>query len=328
VSVAAAPVPAVGCRRARILVLGAGGFLGSQFRGLLDHYRSSVTMVCVSRKTPTWIESSDEDSRWINLDLSTASDADVIGRLVRSVAPDAIVNCAGAVAGTPEQLKSANIDLVMGLLAALAGTGTRLVQLGSAAEYGPPKSHAPVAEDVPCSPVTDYGRTKMVATDAVREASRSGQVDGIVLRVFNPVGAGIGEQTLPGRAARLIGEAIESSSGRIELGPLGAWRDYLDARDVAEAAIAAATRPVEAGLVLNVGSGKAVESRDLIHRLARVAAFDGTVGEAAEASGRSAGVSWQQADVHAIADALGWSTRYTLDDAVQDLWNGSAGRCP
>lgn len=148
-----------------------------------------------------------------------------------------------------------------------------------------------------------------------------------MLRVFNPVGAGIGEQTLPGRAARLIREAIESSSGRIELGPLGAWRDYLDARDVAEAAIAAATLPVESGLVLNVGSGKAVESRDLIHRLARVAAFDGTIGETAEASGRSAGVSWQQADVHAVAGALGWSARYTLDDAVQDLWNGSAARC-
>jgi nucleoside-diphosphate-sugar epimerase len=285
-----------------------------------------MTMVCVSRKTPTWLEPSDEDSRWINLDLSTASDEE-IRRLVRRVEPDAVVNCAGAVAGTPEELRSANIDLVMSLLAAVDGTGTRVVQLGSAAEYGPLTSRQPVAEDVPCRPVTDYGRTKMVATDAVREASRSGRVEGVALRVFNPVGAGIGPQTLPGRAALLIRDAMASNSGRIELGPLGAWRDYLDARDVAEAAIAAATRPIEPGLALNVGSGKAVESRDLIRRLAAVAGFDGIVGEAAEASGRSAAVNWQQADVHAIADALGWSTRYTLDDAVQDLWSGSAQRC-
>jgi len=282
-------------------------------------------MVCVSRRAPTCLESSDEDTRWITLDLSSASNEDM-RRLVSGVEPDAIVNCSGALVGSLDQLTSANVGVVMTVLAAAAGTGIRVVQLGSAAEYGPPATRAPVTEESPCRPATDYGRTKLEATRAVQEASRLGAVDGVVLRVFNPVGVGIGEQTLPGRAARLIREAIESGSGRIELGPLGAWRDYVDARDVAVAALAAATQPVPPGLVLNVGSGEAVESRDLIGRLARVAGFDGTISEAAEPSGRSAGVSWQQADARAILDALGWSTRFTLDDAVRDLWSWSADR--
>ena len=307
-------------------MLGTGGFLGSQFRRLLEEHRSWVTTVCVSRTVPTDPEACDEDSRWVKLDLSTASDEEVRG-LVSAVEPDAIVNCAGAVTGTFDQLMSANVGLVGTLLRALSGTGIRLVQFGSAAEYGPSAARHPVVEDHPCHPVTDYGRTKLVATEAVQEASRSGQVDGIVLRVFNPLGRGMGEQTLPGRAARLMSRAIESGSDRIELGPLGAWRDYLDARDVAEAALAAATRPVAPALVLNVGSGRAMESRELIRRLARVAAFAGTVGEMCEESGRSAGVNWQQADVDAIRDTLGWSTRYTPDDALRDLWDASASCC-
>lgn len=306
-----------GVDRARILVLGAGGFLGSQLRRHLDDRWSGLTRLYVSSRPPNSPLAA--GTRWITLQLHTASGHDV-ARLIGEIEPDAIVNCAGALSGTVEQLRSANVGLVVHLLAAAADRGIRLVQLGSAAEYGVNHPRSPLSEDSPCRPSTEYGRAKLAATQGIQAASRSGRVDGVVLRVFNPVGGGIGDQTLAGRAARLLKDATESGASHIELGDLGAYRDYLDARDVAEAAVVAATRPLTPGLVLNVGRGEAVESRDLIRRLARVAGFAGTIGETEGLSGRSASISWQQADVAAIGAALGWSARHTLDDAVRDLW--------
>jgi NDP-hexose 4-ketoreductase len=303
----------------RIMVLGAGGFLGTQVRHLLERIPLDVRCVYVSGRDPVGPGAESARARWIRLPLGTATGED-IGRLVRGLGPDAIINCAGAVTGSTPTLRRANVGLVAHLLAATSGTGVRLVQLGSAAEYGPTTPFEPVAEDAPCDPLTEYGRTKLAATDAVCAASVAGQVEGVVLRVFNPVGAGCGDQNLAGRAARMMGEAIERGADSIELGALDTFRDYVDARDVAEAALMAATQPLEAGTVLNVGRGEATQSRELILRLARTSGFDGTICEVASPTVGGGPLAWQQADVRRIARTMGWVPRRTLDDAVRELW--------
>ena len=61
-----------------------------------------------------------------------------VAAVIAAVAPDAVVNCAGATAGPPEALAAANITGAYTLTKAMLLTRrpARLVHLGSAAEYG------------------------------------------------------------------------------------------------------------------------------------------------------------------------------------------------
>jgi nucleoside-diphosphate-sugar epimerase len=146
-----------------------------------------------------------------------------------------------------------------------------------------------------------------------------------VLRVFNPLGRNSPARTLPGRAAMEIREALEHRRRSIRLGPLDSYRDYIDTRDVARAALLAGRGSAGGGVVLNVGRGEAVLSRDVIRSLARIAGYDGAIEESDDGSSRSARLSWQCADIRAIGERLGWRPRYRLEDSLRDLWDGVQG---
>jgi nucleoside-diphosphate-sugar epimerase len=196
------------------------------------------------------------------------------------------------------------------------------VHLGSAAEYGPGVPDAPVTESAATRPVGSYGATKLAGTVAVTTSG----LDAVVLRVGNPVGAGAPPTGLPGRMAALLREAGGDPEAVLRLGDLSAHRDFVDVRDVARAAVLAATAPGPLPPVLNIGGGRAVPVRDLVRTLADLAGFRGRIEETSTGSARSAPVSWQCSDVSAAEEALGWRPARTLTDALGALWEG--GRTP
>uniref|UniRef100_UPI0013F173FB NAD-dependent epimerase/dehydratase family protein n=1 Tax=Actinomadura roseirufa TaxID=2094049 RepID=UPI0013F173FB len=257
-----------------------------------------------------------------------------VAAVVRDVAPDVVVNCAGATRGTPAELVRGNVVAVANLVAALASAGgpVRLVQLGSAAEYGDAAPGTPVAESARPNPVALYGVTKLAGTELVRtvvERAAAGTadapLDAVVLRVFNPVGPGSPRSTLAGRLAAELRRTAGTGED-VRVGPLTASRDLVDVRDVADAVLAAALAPYPLPAVLNVGSGRATPLRDVADLLVRAAGTGRRVVEAAAGSERSAGVGWQQADIGAIARVLGWVPATDLATSLRDLWAEPA--CP
>jgi NDP-hexose 4-ketoreductase len=306
----------------RLLVLGAGGFLGSHVRASIERLDRPVTATYVSRG----LAGTSTRGAWRRLDLAVADRRD-LGRLIEAERPDTIINCAGVTAGDTSYQVRGNIVMVAELLAAIGAhrPGARIVHLGSSAEYGAVPPDIPIREDADPNPVGTYGLTKLAATELVIAAGRAGQLDAVVLRVFNPLGAGLPAGNLLTRAAMLMLEARASGSGRINLGSLDAYRDFVDADDVAEAVLAAALAPGPLGpLVLNVGSGRATRARDLVMLLARVAGFDGEIAEDARASPRSAEVPWQCAEVASIAEHLGWRAQRSLETSVRAVWGAVA----
>jgi nucleoside-diphosphate-sugar epimerase len=148
--------------------------------------------------------------------------------------------------------------------------------------------------------------------------------DAVVLRVFNPIGAHLPAGTLLGRAAAGIREAMAGGQNQIRLGPLGAFRDFVDVRDVATAIAAAALSPKPVPVpVLNVGSGVAVTARDAVKLLAKVAGFTGQVREADPPPARSSAVNWIAADLNLIEQALDWRPTYGLTDSIRAIWGSS-----
>ncbi|GAA2252790.1 hypothetical protein GCM10010145_20680 [Streptomyces ruber] len=294
----------------RVLVLGHTGYLGGH---VVEHLRL-LPEIAVLRagRSP---------GACYGVDLATTGAEELAGTLA-TAAPDAVVNCAGAVGGDPVTLAEVNARGTAVLCEALrqAAPKARLVHLGSAAEYGPGGAGSRVTESAPTRPLSPYGATKLAGTVAVTTSG----LDAVVLRVGNPVGPGAPPGGLPGRVAGLLREAAGDREAVLRLGDLSAYRDFVDARDVARAVVLAATASGPLPRVLNIGGGRAVRVRDLVHTLAGIAGFRGRIEEdGGAASARSGGVSWQCSDIGAARQALLWRPSYTLRASLAALWSAA-----
>ncbi|WP_433201874.1 NAD-dependent epimerase/dehydratase family protein [Dactylosporangium sp. CS-047395] len=292
--------------RPRVLLFGASGFVGGAVRTALDGDPRIGALACPSRSRHDLV----------------AGDADGLAALLRDTMPDVVVNCTGRLSGTAAELAEANTVVTAKLIDAVAAVapGARLIRLGSAGEYGKVPHGTSVAEDHPCAPVGEYGATHLAATRLLQLATAAGRVDGVTLRVFNPIGPGLHRDNLLGRAALLIRDALAGASGRVPLGPLGAHRDFVDVRDVATAVLAAAASTEHGAGVVNIASGRAVTAREAVQHLAEAAGYTGAIAEQGMGPARSAGVDWMRADIGRAAAVLGWAPEYTLPESVKAIW--------
>ncbi|WP_326700842.1 NAD(P)-dependent oxidoreductase [Streptomyces sp. NBC_01754] len=300
----------------RVLVLGHTGYLGGHVAGALAHLPDAVLLR--AGRSP---------GAEFPVDLANVG-VDALAGALASAAPDAVVNCAGAVGGDAVELAEVNARGPAVLCAALrrAAPGARLVHLGSAAEYGPGAEGVRVTEADATRPVSPYGATKLAGTVAVTSSG----LDAVVLRVGNPVGPGAPPAGLPGRVAGLLRAAGRDPAAVLRLGDLSAYRDFVDVRDVARAAVLAVTVPGPSPGILNIGGGRAVPVRELVNSLVRTAGFRGRIEEAVREGGsaRSEGVSWQCSDSTAAGTALGWRPAWSLDDSSAALWAASGAETP
>jgi nucleoside-diphosphate-sugar epimerase len=290
----------------RVLLLGASGFIGGQVRAALAGDDHIGEVVCPGRDRHDLV----------------GGDASGLTALVRDVAPDAVICCVGALVGTDEELLRANALVAAKLLEAVtaAAPAARLVRLGSAGEYGVVAHGHAVAEGDRTEPVGAYGVSHLAGTRLFELAGEAGRADAVSVRVFNPIGAGQPAENVLGRAALRIREALATGSTQITLGPLGAYRDFVDVQDVAALLRAIVLAPRLPGRVYNAGSGRAVTVREAVAMLAAQAGWDGTIHEAGVGPQRSAAVDWIQADIRRAARDLGWAPAHDLSTSIKNIW--------
>jgi len=293
----------------RVLVLGAGGFLGRHVRHALD--AGGAETVGTGRSARPGVD------HVIDLAAATQHELD---KLITAIDPTAVVNCAGATYGTVTDLTQGNVVAVHALLSSLSWSAptARLVQLGSAAEYGGAPHGTSQAEDYEPRPGGAYGYTKLAGTTMVLRA-RSQGFDAVVLRAFNVSGPGSPPSTLLGRTLSQLRVGSE-----VRLGPLDTWRDFVDVRDVA-AAVALALDVPDLPPLLNVGRGQAVLARSVVDQLVAASGTGATVVEedaehASHAGSPAATVPWQQADLTTVTSHLGWSPSIDLETSIHDTW--------
>ena len=222
----------------RIVIRGAGGFLGAYLVRAADP-------------------------------RSSASQTHVLGRgsfdgLERG---DTLFDLAFERAADEKQIESDARLLVRGAAAA----GARcIVHASSVAVYG--RATGVVSESSPVAPVTMYGTMKAHAEAALRgEAERSG-ADVRIARIANAYG--------PGQKRLLIYDLIRRAL--VEPPPLlvassgDEIRDFVHARDVAEALLAIAGGG-ERGGVFNVGSGRGTPVGEVARLIAQLGGHGGAI---------------------------------------------------
>ncbi|UQX05462.1 NAD(P)-dependent oxidoreductase [Streptomyces sp. RerS4] len=313
--------------RPRVVVLGGTGFLG---RHLATAFRATgADVVSLARTPPRDARPHDtgaEASRFVAADLLD-SGPDRLRELFTTLAPDIVVNAAGAVwRVSPDRMRRTNADLVTDLVAALRDLPAPplLIQLGSIHEYGLTGTGAGFTEQDTPAPVNDYGRAKLRATRTVLDAARGGALDGVVLRLANVVGPDAPAGSLLGDIAAHLERYAHDPAGvgpELLVNPLRAERDFVDVTDVAAAvlAVARAERADVRGRVLNIGSGRAVRAGLLVERLVELSGLPVRLVERDGAAATRSDADRQLMDLSLAGALLGWQPRVHLDESLLSL---------
>lgn len=174
----------------RVIVLGAGGFLGAN---LCRHFLAlgcQVLGVC-KPSTDRWRLHACEEQANFSLAMASLDNKDELHRIFKTFKPDSIFNAAVRGAYVDQQniseVLAANVVGVGNLLDVTSEFPYRvMVQFGSSSEYG---SHPePLSETTLPKPTTVYAAAKLGATSLVQAVAATSGKPLVVLRLFSVFG--------------------------------------------------------------------------------------------------------------------------------------------
>jgi NDP-hexose 4-ketoreductase len=300
----------------RVVVAGGDGYIGSRVCRRLAAIKG-VDVLPLSRRA---------SGRGCAQVIDLVRPPGALVSLLTDYRPDVVINCAGTTSSDVLDCVEAHVVVTANLLAAAAQAAprVRLIQLGSAAEYGQAVAASlRIHEDTPPAPRGAYAVSKLASTLlAVRHGPGLG-LECLALRIFNLIGPDMAPGTIIPNVMRILGNPARRPADPVELGRLDVYRDFVHVDDVVAAIIHAVQLPaIDNGTIINIASGEAVMVRELVRRLLDAAGHYGDIREVAPGTDRSVGVSWQCADIGRARSLLGWTPRKSLAEAVAELVRG------
>jgi len=194
----------------------------------------------------------------------------------------------------------------------------------------------PIDENAPIKPaMSPYGNTKQIGEEIITDASKVSNINAILLRYFNPIGAHpsaeIGELPI-GVPQNLVPFITQTGIGlRKELMVYGndyptpdgtCIRDYIHVVDLAKAHVVALQRLLEHKNsakveIFNLGTGVGSSVLEVISSFEKVSGkpFPYKIVDRREGDVTQAYASTEKANT-----VLGWKTESSLDEAVESAW--------
>jgi nucleoside-diphosphate-sugar epimerase len=275
----------------RVLVTGATGFIGRAVTARLN--RDRTPFLALDSKA------GDIAAPETLAALRGESFSAVIHLAGRSFVPDSWAQ--------PDEFARINVQGTMNVLELCRARRTPLV-FASAYVYGNPL-RLPISEEDAPNPNNPYAQSKYLAEQACRSCYDAEGFPITVLRLFNVYGPNQRERFL---IPTIIRQVLRERA--IEVLDLRPRRDWVFVSDVAEAIVAAATRP--AGFsVYNIGSGSSVSVEELIRTIQAVAGTDLPV-HSKEVQ-RADEIADTVAQIEKARSRLGWSPRVSLRQGLQ-----------
>ena len=312
-----------------VLVTGGAGYIGGHM----------VLELMDAGETPVILDNLSTGERWsvpegVPLIVGDFGDAGLVEKVLREHKIEAIAHFAAKLV-VPESLADPlgyylnNVAKARTLLECAVKAGVKYFIFSStAAVYGETGAEA-VAEDGPKSPVSPYGRSKLMVEWMLEDVARAHGLRYVALRYFNVAGAdpkGRNGQSSP-LATHLIKVAVQAAlhqrAGMEVFGtdyptPDGSClRDYIQVTDLARAHMMALgyLRKGGGNLVCNCGYGRGFSVLDIVGVVKRVSGVDFPVTLSARRPGDPAAII---ADAARIRSALGWTPRHdNIDDMVR-----------
>lgn len=301
----------------RVLVTGAGGFVGSHLIELLERDSSDIT---------AWLRPGTQPLvrgqrvQWLDIEMH---DRAAVARAIGDFAPDEIYHLAGVphVGESWERTHetfAGNVLATHHLFSGLrqAGLQSRVLVTSTAFVYEP--VNRAITENDTVRPNSPYGTSKLAQEMIAVRAWEEDGIAALIARAFNHVG--------PRQAPSFVASSIAKQIAEIEtgvrppalaMGNLDSQRDIMDVRDTVRAyrAMMKSARP---GIPYNVCSGTAVPVRALVELMISHARVPITVTQD-PARFRPNDTKLIVGHYGRLAKDTGWSPEIPFEKTVEDL---------
>lgn len=304
----------------KVLVTGAGGFIGSHLTEILvkEGYDVRALVIYDSLDSWGWLDNADATVKSeIEVRSGDVRDAELVRDAMKGC--DAVLNLAALIAipysyVAPASYVETNIIGALNVVQAARDLGlSKVVQVSTSEVYGSAQT-VPITEDHPLVGQSPYAATKIGADQIALSFWRSFQTPVTVARPFNTYG--------PRQSARAVIPTIitQIAAGRrvIELGATYPTRDFNHVTDTARGLIAMLRSDNVLGEVVNIGSGFEISIGDTARLIADVMGGDIEIREASERMRPALSEVERLFASNSKAERLtGWTPRYSGRDGFE-----------
>lgn len=309
--------------RKKVLVTGAGGFIGSHLTERLFELGAKIRAFVryTSRADEGFIKYFSDDLRkHMDIVYGDIRELETVVKAMDGV--DIIFNLAALVGIPysyihPQEVIEANTIGTLNVLMAARDLGVeKLVQTSTSEIYGTAR-YVPINEDHPKQPQSPYSASKIAADAIALSFYHSFDLPVAVIRPFNTYGPRQSDRAV---IPSIISQAL--TKDRLTLGNTTPTRDFTFVTDTAEGFIKVAESEKSVGMEINIGSGQEISIEDLIRKIISLVGRDVVIEHDKERirPARSE-VERLCADNTSARNILGWSPNVSLTHGLEETIN-------
>lgn len=300
----------------KVLILGIGGFVGSYLANeFIEH--EYVVSGADKNKGGTLPES-------VSFHETDLLDSDAIWALVERELPDIIVNLAaissvGASWSIPQTTIMVNVVGALNILEAARKMvkKPKILFVGSSEEYV--VSDFPIKEDRPLNAGNPYGISKVTQEQFAKMYKEQYGLKIYCVRPFNHTGVGQRDSFVLPSWCKQVAEIEKSGKpGVLKVGNLKVRRDFSHVKDIVRA-YRMIVESDNCDLVYNVGSGISHSLEDILQYIVGLSSQKIEI-EVDQSRIRPTDQPVICCDYKLIKTELGWEPKYTVFDAMKELY--------
>ncbi len=304
-------------KNTKVLVTGAGGFIGSHLAEKLVELGADVRALVHYNALGAagWLDTSPRrnDMQVVAGDIT---DRDSVRQAVRD--REVVFHLAALIAipysyQAPESYVRTNVLGTLNVLQAALEAGARRVVHTSTSEVYGTARYVPIDEQHPLQGQSPYSASKIGADQLAESFHRAFGLPVVTVRPFNTFG--------PRQSARAVVPTIitQCLAGKtVRLGSLTPTRDLNFVANTADGFVAAAAAPAAVGRTINLGTGREISVGDLARMIAQL------VGREIEIVAESQRVRPDRSEVERLLanatlarDLLGWAPAVSLEEGLR-----------
>lgn len=302
----------------RVLVTGAGGFIGSHLAERLAELGAEVTALVRYNALSSWgnLDLATPEIRGrINVIAGNVEDSDFVLRAAEGM--DTIFHLAALIAipysyVAPRSYVRTNVEGTLNVIEAARRLGVRRVVHTSTSEVYGTAIRVPIDEEHPLQGQSPYSASKIGADKLAESYWRSFGTEIVTLRPFNTFGP---RQSARAFIPTIISQALEADE--VRLGALDPQRDMTFVSDTVAGFVAAAIADGVAGETINLGTGSTYSVGDFAQRILRLMQVDKrVVTDAQRVRPGLSEVMRLVSDNRKAARLLGWTPQIELDEGL------------
>jgi NAD dependent epimerase/dehydratase len=301
----------------RVLVTGAGGFIGSHLAERLAALgaRTRAATRYSSTASRGWLAGSpfEADIEVVTIDVT---DRDTVLKATKDV--DIVFHLAALIGipysyDAPQSYVRTNVEGSVNVFQAALDAGVqRVVHTSTSEVYGTAR-YVPIDEAHPLQGQSPYSASKIGADKQAEAFWRSHGLPVVTVRPFNTYG--------PRQSARAVIPTIVTQAlagQRIKLGNLSPTRDLNFVADTVEGFCLAALSPDVVGETLNLGTGQEISIGDLARKICGLMGVEIPIEqEAQRLRPELSEVERLCASADRAHRLLGWSPKHSLDEGLR-----------